>query len=214
MISRWARFSLGASLGAIVLWVCLRQPDHKLHEANISFSPYPQFGGTVKIAVTAADQNFVTIRMDLDFGRGSTGADSQWVNERSERCGYSKRNIHIPELPSPDGSWSIPCGWTDSLEVRRKQPGAARVKTFSPHSSIRDVVWSPDSRSLAVLIEEQRVEYFSRQGVLSLLIALQPLHLTHYRLFLYSINTGTVKELPFPYEAIQGAWATIEWSRV
>lgn len=191
------------------MWV--RQPDHTLREAKFSFAINPAFQGELKIAVDSY-ANGMTVAMDLGSGQGSTSTDSERFANRSPRCGDTgKQTPTVQKLVSPDGTESIPCEWIDTLVTHGSHDELVASHTFVPHALIRDVVWSPDSSSIAVLVEETRDEYLSRQGLLSLLTVLQPVHLTHYRMFVYSPRVNVSEELPFPYDTIQGAGAAMEW---
>jgi hypothetical protein len=188
--------------------MCLRQPDHTVHEARLSFAINSIFNGTLKIAIAASGQSLTTTAMNLNAGRGITSTDSEWVRSRPPNCGSTYNTLSA--LPSPDGMLSIPCGWIDTLVIKGSHGEDIPSPKFVPHARIRDVVWSPDSKSIAILVEESKSEFFSRQGLLSLILGLQPLQLTHYRLFLYSPKFGASEELPLPSEYIQGAWAAME----
>lgn len=202
---------IATALSALVVVMCVRQPDHTLHEVKFSFPTTPVFKGKLRIFVASWEKT-MTVTMDPAAGRGSSGPYSEWLDPKSPRCGESGNyRPQLRTLVSPDGALSIPCEWTDTLVIHGSQDELVVSHTFVPRARIRDVVWSPDSTSIAVLVEETRDEYFSRQGLLSLLTVLQPVHLTHYRLFLYSPKFNASEELPFPYDNIQGAWAAMEW---
>jgi hypothetical protein len=200
------------AVAALLAAMWMRQPDHSLHPAKLVFRVDPAFRGILNIAVEDWHNSPQTIAMDLNAGHGSTVIGDERVRGgQFPHCGHSPNDTTAPSVVSADGTESIPCEWLDAVAVRGPHGERIASHIFVPHSQIEDVVWSPDSTSIAVLVEETRSEWFSKQGLFSLVHSFGPLHLAHYRLFLYSPKDGNSEELPFPYKEIQGAWATIEW---
>jgi hypothetical protein len=196
---------------AVLAAVCLRQPDHTVHASEVTFPANHAFKGTLKLAI-GSWQDRTVIVMKLDSGQGGPGLKSQWAPTRPVYCQSTDGRVAVQEFRSPNGLRSIPCGATGTLVIKGSRGEQIAVRTISDHLPIRDVAWSPDSRSVAVLVEELKSEYFSRQGLLSLIHSLQPMPLVRYRLFLYSPESDLLEELPLPSDYIQGGWAAMEWS--
>lgn len=194
-----------AFIGVLVA-ACLRQPDHTVHAANVSFPVNREFRGMLTVAAWANRTTFV---MDLQSGRGVPSAAAEATAKRPPYCGFVERGASMRSLRSPNGSFSIPCPLTDTLVIRGRHGEQIRVQAFP--EPIRDVVWSPDSTSVAVLVEESKAEFFSRQGLFALIHSLYPLPLVRYRLFLYSPESNMLEELPFPVDYIQAGWGALDW---
>lgn len=194
------------AFSGVLVAACLRQPDHTVHPSNFSFPVDPAFTGMLKVAVDswAGQTMFV---MDLQSGRGDPSANLEMA--RKPYCGSMERGAPMRTLRSPNGLSSILCPLTDTLVIRGQHGEQIRVQAFP--EPIRDVAWSPDSTSMAVLVEQSKAEFFSRQGLLALIHSLHPIPLVRYRLFLYSPESDTVEELPLPADYIQGGWAAVEW---
>jgi hypothetical protein len=195
---------------ATLVAVYLRQPDHTVHASDVTFPANGAFKGTLTLAIDSW-QGRTAIVMNLDSGQGGPGLRSQWDPTRPVYCQSTDSRVPMQEFRAPSGLRSIPCGATSTLVIKGSRGEQIAVRTISDNLPIRDIAWSPDSRSAAVLVEESKSEYFSRQGLLSLIHSLQPLPLVHYRLFLYSPESDLLEELPLPSNYIQGGWVAMEW---
>jgi hypothetical protein len=206
-------------ISAIVILVAaalfLRQPDHSLRQTTVSFPAIPIFRGRINIAADDWHRKPVTIMMNLDTGLAGTSEGSRLSGGQSAHCRISDTNPQ-QALASLDKTSSIPCEQIDALIVANlaKEVDGKKItsRLAKPYPQMWDAVWSPDSTSIAILVGESSSEWLSQQGFLSLITSLGPLHLTTYRLFLYSTKSGVFEELPIPLKDLQGAWATIEWS--
>ena len=201
--------SIAITLAVVLVAACLRDQDHTVHPANLSFQANAIFKGMLRVPIESA-LNRITFVMDLQSGRGGPSTNSEISAKRPPYCGANDRGAPMRALPSPDGLLSISCPLTDTLVIRGTRGEQVAVREFPDHLPIKNVAWSPDSTSIAVLVEQSKVEFFSRQGIFAMLHSLHPVPLVRYRLFLYSPEANVVEELPLPADYIQGGWGAVE----
>jgi hypothetical protein len=202
---------ISAVMAVLLGLICIHSSDHSLHYATLSFPINSSFRGTLNIAIEVGSQT-TTVTMNLNEGRGSTSARVQSPTITTAHCGYFSDHVPTQRLVSPDKQAAISCSEIYPLVVARMGQSGQR-KRVSERSQMWDAVWSPDSRSIAILVEEPRYEWLTLRGMVSLVTSLGPAQLVHYRVFLFSPGDSAFEELPFPYEKIDGELAILEWSR-
>lgn len=195
--------------------------DSATSSAGGSFPPERRFKGRIAVSLierrTGPERRFVFL-IDLDRGQLSVIPGSGPTGRRSPGGRFDHCDLRgTQQALAPSGELSAQCliVWGDEkgqrYAVRVVRTTADSPKQWSPKQgwAVTGVIWSPDSKAIAVLLEKERVD-FSPIGLLAMGSG-HPIPLHTFKVTLLSSELDHELEVPVIRKDSPSGWARIDW---
>lgn len=191
---------------------------HRTNTVPAKFLPKGSFRGKIVVSIIEREsgpERHLQFLVDLDRGQISEASDEELVRTSLTRGGHLDEDDceKMVELPAPLDDLTVYCKkWGESYSVAiRHSKSSGEVQAWFPRKgwAIRGVIWSPDSKFIAVLQERERRD-LSPLGLLAL-ISGHPVPLETFKITLLSIRLDNELELPLIRRDSPSGWARFDW---
>ena len=204
---------LWTAIGLCSLGACFQE-----HSSPLYAPSRPIFGrtGTISVVISQnikGSRRFFEHSIDLDTGKdtliprppGFAPGDSPSPED-------SAAEVHPAHIVSPNGQWLAILDSPQSMTILDSNGHEVRQKAIALPWSLNGVAWSPDSKSLALLLQHSRIEGLSPRGALAL-VAGHPLMVADYKVLLLpgSLDETESTEIFVERDAVAGS-AAVHWN--
>jgi hypothetical protein len=203
-----------------LLWI-----SHLIYLSNSTstiektFKPDHSFSGRIVVTVvdTKAGPGKDQVLIDLDHGEVSDSPDRPF--DRPLKAGGRIDDCwRIAEVKSPSLDFVATCsnGGGTKWSARNllsvvKYGSKEQIQqwTIEQNWKVCGLVWSANSRSIAVLLEKERTDF----GLLGLVSAASghPIPLKSFKVIVYALESGRELKLPVIRKDLPSGWARIDW---
>jgi hypothetical protein len=187
---------------------------------HTGFVPDGSFRGQIIVTIIereAGPERNLQFLIDLDRGETSASPDPQFGGPLSPGGKLDDRDCaRAVEIPAPDHELAAHCtvkgSDTYTVGIRNvKSNGQIREWSASKGWAISGLIWSPDSKSIAVLLERGRMD-LDPIGLISL-VSGHPISLETFKVTLLSNHLDHRLELPVIRKDSPSGWARVDWIR-
>jgi len=207
---------------SILLWVLGTKRDGgSTSELNKKFATDSSFRGRIAVTIieryTGPERN---LKFLIDLDRGEVSSSPNLKSEeplspggRLDRC----ESAGAVEIPAPNHELAASCVVkfeSDSYKVTiRDLRSDSQLREWSAGKEweICGLVWSPDSKTIAVLLARERTD-LSPLGLVSAASG-HPIPLNTFKVTLLTAQSGNNLELPLIRKDSPSGWARVDWIR-
>jgi hypothetical protein len=201
----------------------IMRPSGATKSVDNRFEPDHSFKGRIVVTIIerkTGPEKKLEFLIDLDRGKVESTSGPQFEGPLSPggRIDYCEHQGPI-EVPAPNHALAASCGVELDKNSRRYVVRILKLGSNEPvrewlaneGSEICGLIWSADSRSVAVLLEEEKKDL----GPLGLLSAASghPVPLESFRVTLFSAQSEDELRLPVIRRDSPSGWARIDWTQ-